>query len=106
MIIILPEDEKLVIQFGKKLNEYVERLEAASLSGDARARMSALCKIAVLKALLKEGRVDSNVVKLSLKEYAVDPLFSERFENACGVIEDYCVTRGANLVGGTGLPSL
>ena len=63
-----------------------------------------LIKIEVLRSLL-----DRNVVAVSCLceelRLKLGHLFSPGlFQNVCAVMDDYCPTGGANLIGGTGLP--
>ena len=99
-VIELPSDKKRVQQLKLKLVEYRNRLDRYKMPEE---QMHPLCKIAVLSALIEKGKV--NVIELKAEmEKTYGPGFNKGlFFSACGVIEDYCLTGGANLSGGTGL---
>lgn len=103
--IVLPKDEATVEKLKKKLAEYEGRLthpdwQTNHLISDT------VCKIAVLKHLLSNGRVSDNdfpkvVADIAAMRYrGLDiTLLSQAF----GVIKDYCETGGKNVFGGTKL---
>ena len=111
-IIELPTDEALVNKLKNKLQEYIKRLKQAEVSMYQAPEVIAQntndtrYKIFVLGELLKEGKVDEEMLKEKvkvaiLKENQV--IFDENsFNNAITVIKDYVETGGKNVSGGTG----
>ena len=106
--IVLPKDEVLKGKLERKLEEYKGRLEKLD-DGYKHPELIRRCnidseyKIAVLERLLADGEVNTHAVSLELhKKYGIIDI--EAFNNAAGVIEDYCMTGGIkNTYGGTGL---
>ena len=99
-VIVLPEDEARKQQLRDKLEEYKDRLHPYRAP---ELQMSTICKIAVVKRLLKDGRVVTWDLSRELATTYGSGFDVNDFSNACGVIEDYCKTGGQNLRGGTGL---
>lgn len=101
-IISLPNDETRRKQLQKKLEEYRRRMQPYRAP---ELQMENICKIAVLEKLLQNGQVNAwDFSREMAREYG--PGFNTNdFSLACTVIDDYCKTGGANLRGGTGLPS-
>ena len=117
-VLVLPTDEHRVRQLEAKLAEYKERLNAQAtkepykhpdLSQSARGRM----KLAILDRLLEErelpiwdfskefaDRNESLVALLGPHEY------ESKWNDAAAVIESYCITGGAEVYDGTGLPDI
>lgn len=62
--------------------------------------MDTLCKMTVLQRLLREGRVSTWELSREMAEAYGSGFDVEAFNNACGVIKDYCETSHD----GTGLP--
>ena len=106
----LPKDPDLVKRLQDKLEEYKQRLEKEKKEVDDGYRAPELVihmlaetnyKIAVLEKLFLEGEV--NTYELSRELNSRDKqLNSDAFNNACGVIDDYCTTGGKNTQGGSG----
>jgi len=60
----------------------------------------------VLERLLSNGIVKTFDLSAELAEKLGDRFNPTKFGNACGVISDYCLTGGANVHEGTGLPQV
>lgn len=101
-IISLPNDETRREQVQKKLKEYRGRMQPYRAP---ELQMENICKIAVLERLLRDGQVNTWDFSRKLAEEYGSGFNSNDFSLACAVIDDYCKTGGANLRGGTGLPS-
>ena len=99
-IIILPIDEKRVQHLRTKLQEYLGRFNGYAAP---ELQMGTICKIAVLKKLLEEGRVETLILHQEMVGMYGSNLDSHKFNGVCGVIDDYCKTGGQNTRGGTGL---
>lgn len=100
-VIELPKDPKRVVQLRMKLQEYRNRIDPRRPIKFQPVRY----KIEVLSRLLEGGRVET--WELSRELAKKDGVFNDAlFQNACGVIDDYCTTGGENCGGGTGLPPL
>lgn len=100
-MIVLPEDSEMRPRLGRKLEEYQGRLEGFRAP---ELQMDTLCKIAVLSRLLETGEVNTFELSIELYEKYGSSFQPADFDNACGVIENYVTTGGANVIGGTGLP--
>ncbi len=98
--IVLPEREERKLQLYAKLEEYKRRLGKRS----GYSYMDTILKIRVLERLLKDKRVKTHKLSLELSREFGSDFDVERFDNACGVIENYCLTGGERAHGGTGLP--
>ena len=112
--LILPEDEKKVNQLRRKLIEYATRVEYYKKSLEKEnpfmhpelieslyKQSSEYSKLAVLSELLLNRKLDTYIFSLELqKEKAFN---IKNYNNACGVIDDYCKTGGENCWSGTGL---
>jgi len=99
-VIVLPEDEARKVQLRRKLEEYKKRMLPFRAP---EFQMDTICKVAVVERLLRDGQVLTwELSREMVKTYGsgFDP---NAFNNACGVIEDYCKTSGQNTSGGTGL---
>lgn len=110
-IIVRPEDLKLVARLGLKLQEYTNRLETMEMDPGNRYKSpehpifwATLYKIALLKAVLEEGSVDTH--EMSMTFYEKGMINIKIFNGAAGAIHDYCLTGGKNVSDGTGLPEL
>ena len=95
---IIPDEQRAVL--GAKLEEYQQRSADESRSEDS--RVDARHKLAVLSRRLNGDEVDVEAIRQELG----DQFYGHYFENAVGVIDDYIATGGANVYGGTGLPSV
>ena len=93
----LSEDQQRAL--GAKLEEYQSRAADENRSEDS--RIDARHKIAVLRRRLN----GEPMLVAEVREELGDQFFSSYYENALGVIGDYIATGGANVYGGTGLPS-
>ena len=94
-IIVLPGER--VQQLRKKLAEYKVRVDSFRAP---ELQMDTICKKTVLERLLRDGQVNTwELSREMLKTYGsgFDPW---AFNNACGVVEDYCKTGGQNVFGG------
>jgi len=100
-VIVLPSEKRE--QLEKKLLEYKERLDPYKAP---ELQMDTLCKIEVLKRLLKEGTINAEDLKKEMAQTYGSGFSEGTFLNACNVIEDYCLTGGANMKGGTGLSAI
>ncbi|MBU1179560.1 hypothetical protein KJ885_01310 [Patescibacteria group bacterium] len=98
--ITLPEDENFVRRLRLKLEEYQERYEKPRNPGDKR---DSSYKIHVLSSLLEHGKVDVTDLKGRLIESTED-FDWYLFDQACKVINAYCVDDADKIEGGTGLP--
>lgn len=100
LVIVLPDDEARKQQLRDKLVEYKDRMHPYRVP---ELQMGTICKIAVLERFLRDGKVATwDLLREMVETY--DSRFSiNDFQNACGVIKDYCKTGGKNLHGGTGL---
>lgn len=99
-IIELPSDPKRVQQLKLKLIEYHNRFDRYK---PPEAQMSPICKIAVLSHLIEDGKVNTQELMAEMEKTYGSGFNKGYFLRACAVIEDYCLTGGANLHGGTGL---
>lgn len=106
--IVLPDDPLVRSKLEAKLGEYKQRLE--KLESDRNFLLvpeqyeekicGTIYKIAVTETLLETGRVDTYALSRKLAAERPD-FFSDRFDNACGVIKDYIERGGAGVIGGT-----
>jgi len=111
--IVLPNDPELRVRLEAKLAGYKTRIEPerakAILEGInldsmiARFITGTTYKIEVLTRLLETGTVDVGALEKEISERDGDIYVAKEFKTACDVINDYCVNRGKNTVGGTGL---
>lgn len=113
-VLVLPESPELRKRLEAKLIEYKQRREDLNKEDKSywspekirRYYKDVDYKIALLDAVLQEGRVDINGQANQLIAAEGDDFSMRAFENAKGVIEDYLKSGGSNLHGGTGLPSV
>lgn len=99
-VIVLPADETRKQRLRDKLTEYKGRRHPYR---HPELQMDTVCKITVLERLLRDGQVNTwDLSREMVKTYG-SGLDINAFNNACGVIKDYCETGGQNLRGGTGL---
>ena len=96
-ILRLAEDRSLLEE---KLKEYKGRIDQYIAP---ERQIGTIYKIEILKALLEHGEVNTYDLSRKLHD-RFGVLDVEKFNNACGVIDDYIKTGGKNLSGGTGLP--
>jgi len=89
----LPTDQIFVKRLRAKLEEYRQRADPFKAP---EMQIGTLYKIAILEELLKTGKVVTHELskKLAEKHGSLDP---EKFENSCGVIQDYCRTGGQHV---------
>lgn len=99
--LLLPDNETRKQQLKSKLVEYKERV---SLYRAPELQMGVICKITVLERLLQDGQVNTHELSREMFETYGSGFSVHAFNNACGVIDDYCKTGGKNTSGGTGLP--
>ena len=103
MYCLFRADPKRVKQLKLKLVEYQNRLDGCK---PPEAQMDTICKIAVLSRLIENGKVDIQELMAEMEKTYGSGFSKGYFLRACAVIEDYCLTSGANLHGGTGLKSV
>lgn len=101
-VLVLPEDKKRQKQLKIKLAEYKKRLDPYCPL-EVEMQMDTICKITVLERLLQDGQIKTWDISLEMAKTYGSGFNVDLFNNACGVIEGYCKTGGANLRGGTGL---
>ncbi len=107
--IVLPENEFRVNALRAKLGEYKERLEGLKQGEPCMhpqlfntLNSHPVYKYLILERLLEGGEVDTQEFSLELKE--LHGFFDVgNYNDAVGVIADYCETGGRNISGGTGL---
>lgn len=100
--LILPTDPKRIEQLRAKSKEYHARLDTYAEARTPAAAWGTICKIAVLDTLLEKGRIEfDEVMQLVLKQNSAAVA---KLDSAFNVIEDYCLTGGLNVSGGTGFP--
>jgi len=103
--IILPEDESIKGALEKKLEEYKRRLNKSIekepcmhpelLSQVDPTYIDSLYKVVITEKLLKEGVVDTfELSKEIVRDYGFFNVSG--YNNAAGVIDDYCKTGGKN----------
>jgi len=102
-IITLPSNPKRVQQLKLKLLEYKKRIDGYK---PPEFQMDTLCKIAVLSRALEKGQVNTQDLMVEMEKTYGGSFNKGYFLRACTVIEDYCLTGGADLHGGTGLPKV
>jgi len=102
-VITLPSDPKRITQLKIKLLEYQRRFDPYKAP---ELQMGTICKMVVLERLLKEGKINAGDLSKEMAKTYGSGFNEGAFLNACSVIEDYCLTGGANVNGGTGLPSV
>ncbi len=95
-IIMLPEDETRRRQLLKKLSEYRERLRQHPFDHPGR-QMDVICKKTVLERLFRFSQVDTWTLSCEMAKTYENSFDISAFNNACGVIEDYCKTGGQNV---------
>lgn len=93
LTITLPQDPVRVEQLRYKLQEYQTRLERSENIRDRN-------KVNILTPLLENGQVTYDEVSSKLTRVPGESGIVDDFL----VIEDYCLTGGTHVVGGTGLP--
>ncbi len=101
--IILPEKPEVLNRLQKKVSEYQNRLMKKNSSDNPAALYSTLTgyKAVIAKRLIQRGQVDTYVLSKELQEeYGF--IDFRAFNDAAGVIEDYCRTGGKNVRKGTG----
>ena len=98
--IALPTDEARKQQLQDKLEEYRGRMDPYRAP---EMQMGTICKIAVLEQLLRDGEVNTFELSLEMSKKYGSGFDHNAFNNACGVVEDYCKTGGQNVSRGTGL---
>ncbi len=111
--IVLPEDARLKAKLERKLEEYRGRMSKIKEEGDNKFKhpellfqingsyRGACYKASILERLLETGEVNTwDISKELATEYGTFDV--QRFNNAAGVIDDYCTTGGKNCSGGTG----
>ena len=97
----LPENPKLLTRMKTKLKEYQRRLARLKKTKSFKNPVQADSTITGYKAfiarrLTQQGEVDTYVLSRELREeYGYVDL--EAFNNAAGVIEDYCKTGGKHV---------
>ncbi|MBI1975038.1 MAG: hypothetical protein HYS57_01605, partial [Parcubacteria group bacterium] len=101
-VIVLPDDETRKQQLRDKLTQYKGRVHPYR-APELQMNMDTICKIAVLERLLCDGQVSTWDLSREMAKTYGSGFDVNAFNNACGVIEDYCKTGGQNLRGGTGL---
>jgi len=126
--LILPNNEKRVSQLRDKMKEYAQRFENYKRDLQEQneywhpeqvelfsKQSSSYTKLAVLSELFLEENINTADFSLELgrklknefegttgRTFNVE-LYSEHYNQACAIIDDYCKTGGANCRGGTGL---
>jgi len=107
--IVLPKDESIKRALEAKLDEYRGRLDRMRKQEPfmhpelfTRANAHSVYKCAILERLLDKGEVDTPAFSLELQKLHgfFDAL---NYDDAAAVIDDYCMTGGSNVNGGTGL---
>jgi len=101
---VLLEDETRRKQLEDKLAEYRQRAmhkDVVFLAPEQ--KQGILCKIEVLAELLRKGKVQTREFGRQLAKKYGSGFDFRACNTAFGVIDDYCKTGGANVVGGTGL---
>jgi hypothetical protein len=105
----LPKDPEIIKKLQNKLRDYKQRFASEQQKIDGHKAPEQVFhiladtnyKIAVLEKVLLEGEASTH--ELSRELNAKDGQFdAHAFNNACGVVEDYCSTGGKNTRGGTG----
>ena len=99
-VIVLPENETHKTQLRRKLEEYKGRVKPFRAP---ELQMDTIYKMTVLERLLRDGQVNTWELSREIAKTYGSDFDGHAFNNACGVIEDYCETGGQNTNGGTGL---
>ncbi len=114
-VIRLPEDKGRVEQLERKLTEYQGRLERhrkkVRVEHPYWSPEQINCflsdtryKIIVLSRVLKDKKVKTYNLSREIAKGEAEGWFDvDAYQNACGVIDDYCLTGGQRARGGTGL---
>lgn len=103
-IIKLPTDPTRQNQLKEKLQEYKQRLKN-NAHRHPQLQMGTICKLAILERLLEKKEVKTWDLSRELAEKYPESYKPHMFDSACAVIDDYCLTGGKNVHGGTSLPS-
>ena len=104
--LILPNDPATKEKLEGKLNDYKKRIGESIKQNPGIAPEAIFCTDAGYKAAIVERLFDKGLVNLS--EFAKELkrkygfINTEDYNNAAGVIDDYCTTGGKNTTGGTG----
>lgn len=97
-VIVLKKDPQLRAKLERKLHEYENRLKET----DPETIQDAHHKAVVLERVLKNGKANINELKKEMENYRW--FDKDDFENAVGVINEYCRTSSrGRVVGGSGL---
>lgn len=99
-VIVLPTNKARRQQLLGKLEEYRGRMS----DWHPELKMDTIYKIVVLETLLRDGQVYVEDLEFKMTNRYGAGFDSHAFDNACGVIRDYCETGGQNAFGGTGFP--
>ena len=104
--IILPENQKAKAKLKKKLHEYEKRVDklkkaCACDNPDITYNSFTGYKALITRRLCQCGEVQSCELAEELKE-EFGRLDTDTYNNAVGVIYDYCQTGGRNVKNGTG----
>ncbi len=97
-VITLPVDPVRVAQLQAKLREYQGRIPSTT-----NQQLALLYRTKLLERLFRDGTVETWAFSKELATEDGGDLDVKAFNQACGVIRDYCETGGANTTGGTGL---
>ena len=97
-----PDDKERIAQLRHKLDEYKGRLAANPFQAPE-LQMDTICKIAIVEQLLEKGEVNSWELSREMFKIYGSGFSGDWFNNAWGVITDYCQTGGTHVSGGTGL---
>lgn len=103
-----PKKIESVKKLQDKLKEYRDRLKKESEGFQPAEQVIPVTadtryKITVLEKVLLEGDIDTDTVAQELEVKDGQFFRQADFDNACGVIKDYCKTGGKENVGGTRL---
>jgi hypothetical protein len=98
--ITLPEDELIINALEKKLGEYEGRLKPFEYVHPEEARknshyIDALYKSIILKKLFEAGSVGTFELAEDIAKNQ-GFFYEDKYNNAAGVIDDYCKTGGKN----------
>ena len=117
-ILKLPNNQERKSQLKRKLKEYAKRVEKdikileqnnpnwhPSQIEFFYKKSSSYMKLTVLSELFFQRELNSYelCLKLSNEELIKNKKDLDNYNQACGVINDYCETGGANCINGTGL---
>ena len=100
-VIVLPKDKTRQSQLRAKTKEYKERLQSSRFT--PAEKMGIRYRIIILERLLKNREVSTWEISQEMAKIPDLDFNDIYFDRACAIIEDYCKTGGANLIGGTGL---